>query len=127
MTAEDDVVRESPTAAPLAAAREHAPMSGIDEYLVHNYPHPVRVMWTSDAQAYERVWFTCQDQVGDLLMVCGLGFYPNLGTAEAFAIVNVRGRHSTGARPPTPGGTTAWTCAWGHSDFRSSSPSASGA
>jgi hypothetical protein len=33
---------------------EHSPMSGIDEYLVHNYPHPVRVMWTTDAQAYER-------------------------------------------------------------------------
>ena len=25
----------------------------------------------------------------------GLAFYPNLGTAEAFAIVNVRGQHST--------------------------------
>jgi hypothetical protein len=26
------------------AGAEHSPMSGIDEYLVHNYPHPVRVM-----------------------------------------------------------------------------------
>jgi hypothetical protein len=77
------------------AAREHSPMSGIDEYLVHNYPHPVRVMWTPDSQAYERVWFTAQDKVGELLFVCGLGLYPNLGTAEAFAIANVRGSHST--------------------------------
>ena len=52
-------------------------------------------MWTPDAQAYERVWFTCQDKVGDLLVVVGLAFYPNLGTAEAFAIVNVRGSHTT--------------------------------
>jgi hypothetical protein len=52
-------------------------------------------MWTPDAQAYERIWFTCQDRVGDLLAVIGLAFYPNLGTAEAFAIVNVRGRHAT--------------------------------
>ena len=52
-------------------------------------------MWTPDAQAYERVWFTCQDKVGELLVVIGLAFYPNLGTAEAFAIVNVRGRHTT--------------------------------
>jgi hypothetical protein len=52
-------------------------------------------MWTPDAQAYERVWFTCQDRVGELLIVIGLAFYPNLGTAEAFAIVNVRGRHMT--------------------------------
>ena len=41
------------------------------------------------------VWFTCQDKVGDLLVVIGLAFYPNLGTAEAFAIVNVRGSHTT--------------------------------
>ncbi len=72
---------------------EHAPMSGIDEYLIHNYPHPVRVMWTSDPRAYERLWFTAQDKVGELFMVCGLGFYPNLHTAEAYVIVNYRGEH----------------------------------
>ena len=33
--------------------------------------------------------------MGELLVVAGLAFYPNLGTAEAFAIVNVRGRHTT--------------------------------
>ena len=70
-------------------------MSGLDEFMIHNHPHPVRVMWTSDVQAYERMWFTCQDRTGDLLVVTGMGIYPNLGTAEAFAIVNVRGRHTT--------------------------------
>ena len=70
-------------------------MSGLDEFMIHNHPHPVRVMWTSDVQAYERMWFTCQDKTGDLLVVTGMGIYPNLGTAEAFAIVNVRGRHTT--------------------------------
>jgi hypothetical protein len=77
------------------ASPEHSPMSGIDEFLVHNYPHPVRVMWTTDAQAYERIWFTAQDDAGALLVVCGLAFYPNLGTAEAYAIVNCRGQHTT--------------------------------
>jgi hypothetical protein len=80
---------------PYPASDEHRPMSGLDEFLVHNAPYPVRVMWTPDAQAYERVWFTCQDKVGELLVVIGLAFYPNLGTAEAFAIVNLRGRHTT--------------------------------
>ena len=79
----------------MEADPEHSPMSGIDEYLVHNYPHPVRVMWTPDSQAYERIWFTAQDRVGRVLFVCGYGIYPNLGTAEAFAIVNVDGHHST--------------------------------
>jgi hypothetical protein len=80
---------------PYPASEEHAPLSGLDEFLIHNSPYPVRVMWTPDAQAYERVWFTCQDRTGDLLVVIGLAFYPNLGTAEAFAIVNLRGRHTT--------------------------------
>ncbi len=80
---------------PYPASGEHAPLSGLDEFLVHNAPYPVRVMWTPDAQAYERVWFTSQDSVGELLVVVGLAFYPNLGTAEAFAIVNDRGRHTT--------------------------------
>jgi hypothetical protein len=77
------------------ASQEHYPMSGLDEFLIHNHPHPVRVMWTSDMQAYERMWFTSEDTTGDLLVVAGMGIYPNLGTAEAFAIVNVRGHHTT--------------------------------
>lgn len=48
------------------ASAEHSPMSGLDELLIHNHPHPVRVMWTGDSQAYERMWFTAQDHVGDL-------------------------------------------------------------
>ena len=77
------------------AAAEHSPMTGLDEYLIHNYPQPVRVMWTSDPRAYERLWFTVQDRVGELLVMIGLGFYPNLNTAEAYAIVNHRGKHTT--------------------------------
>jgi len=80
------------------ASSEHSPMSGVDEYLIHNYPSPVRVMWTPDSRL-RAVWFTCQDRTGDLLVTCGLGFYPNLGTAEAFAIVNVRGQHTTCGTP----------------------------
>ena len=77
------------------ASTEHAPLSGLDEYLIHNNPLPVRVMWTSDPRSYERVWFTSQDRTGDLLVVCGMAFYPYLDTAEAFAVVNHRGRHTT--------------------------------
>ena len=82
-------------AAPSTPSGSTTRCPGLDEFLIHNHPHPVRVMWTSDLQAYERMWFTCQDTTGDLLVVAGMGIYPNLGTAEAFAIVNVRGRHTT--------------------------------
>jgi len=54
-----------------------------------------RVMWTPDSQAYERGLVYLPRPDGHLLVTCGLGFYPNLGTAEAFAIVNVRGQHTT--------------------------------
>ena len=104
---------------------EHYPMSGLDEYLVHNHPNPVRVMWTSDIRAYERMWFTCQDRTGDLLVVTGMGIYPNLGTAEAFAIVNLRGRHTT-VRAHRQLGLNRMDMAVGPIDSSSSKPSGSG-
>ncbi len=76
------------------ASPEHSPMSGLDEYLIHNAPEPVRVMYTSDPRAYERLWFTCQDKVGDLIVVIGIGFYPNLDTADAYALINYKGQHT---------------------------------
>ncbi|AYH43530.1 hypothetical protein [Azoarcus sp. DN11] len=71
---------------------EFAPMSGIDEYMIHNAPAPQRVMWTSDPRTFERTWFTAQDKAGELFIVCGMGFYPNLDTADGFAIVTWKGR-----------------------------------
>ncbi|MBL7486817.1 hypothetical protein I6A60_18280 [Frankia sp. AgB1.9] len=99
---------EAPRPLAVDASTEHFPLTGLDEYLIHNHPTPVAVMWTPDLQAYERVWFTCHDRVGELLVVCGVAFYPNLGTAEAFAIVNLRGRHITvrAHRPLGPDRTT---------------------
>lgn len=76
------------------AGAEVAPMSGIDEYLVHNYPQPVRVMSTSDPRAFERNWFTCQDRTGDLYVITGTGFYPNQDAADSYALVNLRGRQT---------------------------------
>src|SRR3954454_405737 len=32
---------------------EYSPMTGLDEFLVHNSPMPVRVMYTPDVRAYE--------------------------------------------------------------------------
>jgi len=75
--------------------REYQPMSGLDEYLIHNNSLPIRAMVTSDPRAFERTWFSSVDRDGELLIVVGLGFYPNLDAADAFAIVNHRGRHTT--------------------------------
>lgn len=73
---------------------EQFPLSPMDDYLVHQTPDPVRVMWTGDPRAYERYWMVSHDATGDVLIATGGSFYPNLDRAEAYAIVNVRGRHT---------------------------------
>jgi hypothetical protein len=75
---------------------EHAPMDSLDELPVHQWSErEMRFQSTTDPRAYERYWFTCQDRTGDLFIVTGFGLYPNLGTVEAYAIVNLRGQHTT--------------------------------
>ncbi|SED56646.1 hypothetical protein [Rhodococcus koreensis] len=74
---------------------EQFPLSPIDDYFVHQTPDPVRVMWTGDPRAYERHWVVIHDDTGELLIATGGSLYPNLDRAEAYAIVNSKGRHTT--------------------------------
>lgn len=73
---------------------EQFPLSPLDDYLVHQTPDPVRIMWTGDPRAYERYWMVSHDATGDIVIATGGSFYPNLDRAEAYAIINVRGRHT---------------------------------
>lgn len=72
---------------------ESFPLAPVDDYMIHQTPDPVRVMWSGDPRAYERYWMVCHDDGGELLVATGASFYPNLDRAEAWAIVNHRGRH----------------------------------
>jgi hypothetical protein len=72
---------------------EQFPLIPADDYLIHQTPDPIRVVWSTDPRIYERLWIICHDHKGELLLVTGLSFYPNLDTAEAYAIVNFRGQH----------------------------------
>ena len=74
---------------------EQFPLSPMDDYMIHQTPDPIRVMWTGDPRAYERYWMVCHDPAGEVLVATGCSFYPNLDRAEAYAIVNHRGRHTT--------------------------------
>jgi hypothetical protein len=76
---------------------EHSPLSRFDEYPIHQFPEPLRIVSTTDARAYERYWFTAEDESGEFFLVIGFGVYPNLGTADAYAIL-VRGQHHTSVR-----------------------------
>ena len=105
---------------------EQFPLSPLDDYMIHQTPDPIRVMWTSDPRAYERYWMVCHDPAGEVLIATGGSFYPNLDRAEAYAIVN----HQAGT-PPCEGSAgwapTAPTCASDPSHRASSGACAGGA
>jgi len=72
---------------------QHAPLSQLDDYMLHQTPDPIRVAATTDPAFYERHWSVMHDHTGDLIVAIGGSFYPNLDAAEAFVIVNYRGDH----------------------------------
>lgn len=70
---------------------EQYPLSPLDDHLIHQTPDPIRVAATTDPRFFERHWNIFHDQKGDLLVATGGSFYPNLDTAEAYAIVTYKG------------------------------------
>ncbi len=74
---------------------EQFPLSPLDDYMIHQTPDPIRVMATGDPRAYERYWMLSHDPTGDTMVALGGSFYPNLDRAEAYAIVNHKGQHTT--------------------------------
>lgn len=74
---------------------EQFPLTPLDDYLIHQTPDPIRVMWTGDPRAYERYWMLCHDPAGEVLVAAGGSFYPNLDRAEAYAIVVTGGQHTS--------------------------------
>jgi len=57
----------------------------LDEYPIHQSPLSAAQVATSDRNAYDRYYFNAHDRTGDRYVILGLGVYPNLGTADAFA------------------------------------------
>ena len=74
---------------------EQFPLSPLDDFMIHQTPDPIRVMWTGDPRAYERYWMVCHDPDGEVLVAVGGSFYPNLDRAEAYAIVVSGGQHTS--------------------------------
>lgn len=74
---------------------EQFPLSPLDDYMIHQTPDPVRVVWTGDPRAYERYWMICYDPAGEVMIATGGSIYPNLDRAEAYAIVNHDGKHTS--------------------------------
>ena len=63
----------------------------LDEYPVHQLPQPIAWPGPSDRNFYDRSYFNAHDRTGDIFVISGIGYYPNLGVKDAFLLVSRRG------------------------------------
>jgi hypothetical protein len=74
-------------------------LSPLDDYPIHQVAEPIRQVGTSDRNFYDRYYFNCLPTGSgsgtgeDLFLIMGMGQYPNLGVADAFAVVVHDGIH----------------------------------
>jgi len=66
----------------------------MDEYPVHQVPQPIAWPGSSDRNFYDRSYFNAHDRTGDIFVISGIGYYPNLGVKDAFLLVR-RGDEQT--------------------------------
>ena len=59
----------------------------LDEYPIHQSPLSMEYVATSDRNFYDRCYFNAHDRTGDIFLITGLGYYPNLGVMDAYATV----------------------------------------
>ena len=59
----------------------------LDEYPIHQAPLSLAYVASSDRNFYDRSYFNAHDRTGDVFLITGLGFYPNLGVMDAYATV----------------------------------------
>lgn len=67
----------------------------LDEYPIHQLPMSMAHLMHSDRNAYDRNYFSCWHPDGELNVITGIGFYPNLGTKDAFLTVQFAGKQHT--------------------------------
>ena len=61
--------------------------SPLDEYPVHQIPLSLAYVGTSDRNFYDRCIYQAHDRSGEMLLITGMGVYPNLGVIDAFAVL----------------------------------------
>jgi hypothetical protein len=59
----------------------------LDEYPLHQVPLPMAWAGSSDRNFYDRCYLNAHDRTGDVFVVTGAGWYPNLGVKDAFFLV----------------------------------------
>ncbi|GAB4012958.1 hypothetical protein [Nocardioides ultimimeridianus] len=66
---------------------EYVGLGPLDEYPIHQLPRPVVWSGSTDRNFYDRSYLNCHDRTGDIFLISGMGFYPNLGTKDAFVLI----------------------------------------
>jgi hypothetical protein len=66
-------------------------LSPLDDLPIHQTTEPVRVVFTSDRNFYDRYYFLAFSIDGRFVMTGGLGQYPNLGVTDAYVAVTLDG------------------------------------
>jgi len=61
-------------------------LSPLDDYPIHQIPEVMRHVGTSDRNFYDRYYFNAFPLSGESMLIVGVGQYPNLGVADAFAL-----------------------------------------
>jgi hypothetical protein len=68
-------------------------LSPLDDYPVHQAAQLIRHPATSDRNFYDRYYFNCHAGTDELMLLIGLGQYPNLGVTDAFALARHGSTH----------------------------------
>ena len=68
-------------------------LSPLDDYPVHQAALPIRQVTTSDRNFYDRYYFNCHAGTDELMLLVGVGQYPNLGVTDAFALARHGSTH----------------------------------
>jgi hypothetical protein len=62
-------------------------LSPLDDYPIHQAPEVMRHVTTSDRNFYDRYYFNVHPCSDEMMMLIGIGQYPNLGVMDAFAVL----------------------------------------
>ncbi len=68
-------------------------LSSMDDYPLHQIAEPIRNVGTSDRNFYDRYYFNLHGCSDELMLIMGMGQYPNLGVQDAFAVVRRGDKH----------------------------------
>jgi hypothetical protein len=74
---------------------EYVGIGPLDEFPIHQAGQPLAWAVSTDRNFYDRCYLNAHDRTGNIFLITGLGFYPNLGTKDAFVLLR-RGDTQTG-------------------------------